>query len=171
MNAYLITSIFLACLVTWSHGRALKTALVHQSNSELERKKAWNRHLVTNGILWLVLFADVLALQFILPRQDLPPLTRLLGLIMILGGVALVAWTRILLGRDQAMGNRFYFPHTTRKVLVGPFPFVRNPMYDGFILILVGLGLSLGIYGDLVLAGVSFLLLNVWLARIENSGL
>lgn len=171
MNVYLAATILFASLVTWSHGHALMTALVYQGDSELVRKKLWNRHLAMNGTLWLLLFADIVAAQFLFPRQEIPVLARIIGLILTIVGVVLVVWARVLLGHNQAMGKRFFFPETTRKVLRGPFQFVRNPMYDGFILVLVGLGLTLGIFEDAVLALVSFVLLNVSLSRIENRGL
>ena len=89
--------------------------------------------------------------------------TRLLSLIMILGGIALVAWTSSWTIRD---GYRFYFPHTTRKVHIGPFHLSIIPCMTGYTLYR-----WLGVVLDLRfgLAGVSFL--YVWLARIENSGL
>ena len=43
-------------------------------------------------------------------------------------------------------------------------------MNDGFILLFVGLGLVLGIVEDFYLALASFVLLNIFLATIENQG-
>lgn len=41
-------------------------------------------------------------------------------------------------------------------------------MYDGFILIFIGVGLLFGIRENFYLAGASFILLNLLLARVEN---
>ncbi len=54
------------------------------------------------------------------------------------------------------------------KITGSLYSFLNNPMYDGFIFIFIGLGLILGIKIDFYLAAWSFLLLNIFLASIEN---
>ncbi len=75
---------------------------------------------------------------------------------------------RLALGHDQAMGLRFFLPEKAIRVVTSIYRFLRNPMYDGFILVFMGLGLALGIAADLYLALVSFTLFNVLLASVEN---
>jgi protein-S-isoprenylcysteine O-methyltransferase Ste14 len=115
--------------------------------------------------------AFLIVLQFLLPHRAVASSFRLLGMGFIAIGVGLVIWVRILLGRNQAMGERFFFPETFRRASSGPFKLLRNPMYDGFILVFAGLALAFGIYEDFILATTSFVLLNLWLSRIENFGL
>ncbi|QQR55027.1 hypothetical protein IPG41_00400 [Candidatus Peregrinibacteria bacterium] len=93
---------------------------------------------------------------------------RVIGLITLIAGLYLSVKSRILLGRHQAMGIRFFLPEKATKITGSLYSFLNNPMYDGFIFIFIGLGLILGIKIDFYLAAWSFLLLNIFLASIEN---
>jgi len=93
---------------------------------------------------------------------------RVIGLIALIAGLYLSIKSRILLGRHQAMGIRFFLPEKTTKITNSLYSFLNNPMYDGFILIFIGVGLLFGIRENFYLAGASFILLNLLLARVEN---
>ena len=68
------------------------------------------------------------------------------------------------------MGLRFFYLEKDNRVENFLYRFLNNPMYDGFILVLVGLGLWRGVVEDFYLAFVSFILFNIFLATIENKG-
>ncbi len=71
-----------------------------------------------------------------------------LGLIGILGGVALTVWAAGLFSR-AGTGLKPFTPSTT-VVHEGPFRFTRNPMYLGMAIILAGGFLLLGSLGSLL---------------------
>lgn len=164
----LIAFIIFVTLLTISHGSFLVYARKHSAAPAVQRMRWWQIHLTVNGILWIAAFVWIVALQFVLPRVDVLDVSRAIGITMAIVGILIVGYTRHLLGREQAMGVRFFFPERLRRVNSSLYRYLRNPMYDGFLLVLVGLGLSLGIQGDYLLAVVSFVLLNVSLAQIEN---
>lgn len=62
-----------------------------------------------------------------------------LPLVMLAGGAALVLWALCYLGRAFSV-----LPQARTVVSIGPYAYVRHPMYVGNILTIVGLGLLLG---------------------------
>ncbi len=154
----IISLILFAACVTMSHTLFLTHA----------KPRLWNTHLAINGTLWLMLFAWILLLQWQLPHEETSVLSKIIGVIFIAIGMGLVTKVRLLFGREQAMGVRFFFPQRAKRIHSNLFRYFNNPMYDGFLFVLVGLGLTLGITSDFWLAGMSFLLLNLFLARVEN---
>lgn len=155
---HLIILIVFAALVSTSHATALFFA----------KKQLWKLHQIINGTLWIVVFIGTGAIQFYLPRVEFPFWLRAVGFLSIFIGLALVIRVRLLLGRNQAMGIRFFFPEEAKRVTHSLYTYLNNPMYDGFILLLVGLGFGFGIPYDFYLAGASFILFNVFLAAVEN---
>lgn len=168
---FLITLSIFAAFVTWRHGVFLNNAQTKQNSPVQQRQILWKKHLQTNGVLWLVLFVAVGVFQWTMHEPFTSFLRFVLGTIFFFLGIFLVVWVRLLLGKDQAMGVRFFFPERFRRVHGGPFRWLHNPMYDGFILILLSGWLMFGVWEDIVLAVVSFFLLNMYLARIENKGI
>lgn len=158
-------------LVTVSHASALQFGKRHLTAPLADRERWWKRHLPVNGILWLILFVWILFLQFHFPQGETSLFEQITGLLLILLGIVLVVWSRVLLGRHQAMGIRFFLPERSHRVDSSLYRYLTNPMYDGFIFVLIGLGLLLGVKQDYLLAAASFILLNQFLARIENQSL
>jgi protein-S-isoprenylcysteine O-methyltransferase Ste14 len=80
---------------------------------------------------------------------------ELVGLVIILIGLAMRAWTRMTIG---GMYSR-YLRVTTGHVLVtdGPYRFVRHPGYTGFVI--MALGLCIGYSSLIGLAAIPLLLL------------
>lgn len=82
-------------------------------------------------------------------------------------GVALVLWVAwVFVGIGQ--GTPLPFDPPRRLVKVGPFRYVRNPMYLGGLLILLGEALLLRSWAVLLLALVAFLGLNALLLWFEE---
>ncbi len=153
-------------LVTFTHALFL---LWGRSKKGSGRGFIWSIHLTLNGILWVILFGWIILLQR--SFHDFQPQwwMQVLGAGLSSIGIFLVVTSLNKLGLRKAMGQRFF---TGEKESIwinkGIYSRLANPMYDGFILILVGLGLVFGIVADFFIALVSYLLLNIFLASIEN---
>lgn len=168
MPNYTLYLIIFGVLVTISHGTFLKMAQRRQMASSEEKTRLWHLHLALNGTLWLALLAGVALQQFLAERTEQPIHYKILGAILCLLGVGIVYKVRMLLGRDQAMGIRFFFPERAKYIRHNLYKYLNNPMYDGFILVFVGLALLFGVQENYHLAIASFLMLNIGLASIEN---
>jgi protein-S-isoprenylcysteine O-methyltransferase Ste14 len=108
-----------------------------------------------------VLVAGVLALAWVL-RQILPvplgPPLPAVGALVIFGAMALIGWAVLVLVRA---GNDPR-PDKPDAAMVegGPFRFGRNPIYLGFILVILGFALRWGDLWGWVAVAVSHLLLD-----------
>lgn len=164
----IILPLLFTTLITISHAYFLSWAKKHQNLPHNTRMKFWQIHLKLNGTLWLIDAGWIIAIQFYLTRYQYPFEARFFGFLLIIIGLFLVAKARLLLGRSQAMGIRFFFPEKAHRIKGSLYRFLNNPMYDGFILIFVGGGFALGIVENFYFALASFLLFNIFLASIEN---
>lgn len=89
---------------------------------------------------------------------------------LLVGGMALVAWTATLFGR-VGRGTIAPWDPTTRLVVVGPYRHVRNPMISGVLAILLGEAALLGSV-PLLLWFAAVLAVNaVYLPLVEEPGL
>ncbi|HTX78783.1 MAG TPA: isoprenylcysteine carboxylmethyltransferase family protein [Longilinea sp.] len=91
----------------------------------------------------LVAILLMLALHFLLPVMTIiPPWWNLLGIVSIAGGVA------FNLDADNALHKAKTtvkpFQESSALVTNGIYEFFRNPMYLGFVFILIGLAILLG---------------------------
>ena len=145
-------------LVTLSHAMFILKA----------KKSLWKLHFTLNSILWSALLMWIVLAQFQDADLFFSAPIRLAGVLMTIGGVFLVFKVAKVLNLQELMGRRFFYPSESKKIDGGIFKYLNNPMYDGFILILVGLGFYLGLSFDFYLAGASFIFLNVFLASVEN---
>lgn len=171
MNAIILMSLFLGALtVTMSHAHAIHGALARASAPREERLRLWRRHERRNGILWVLLFIAIVISEFFFSHEQIVP-HLYIGIWLIVSGLALVVWSRFILGRSGAMGIRWFLPEDSPPwEKRGPYQILANPMYDGFILIFLGLGIGFGIRENFYLALASFLLLNLYLAKVESRG-
>ncbi len=71
---------------------------------------------------------------------------RLLGFVVGLGGVTVLIWASIALGRFMVHEAAIFQDHVL--ITSGPYRFVRHPIYSGYLALLLGSGLGM---------------LNVWL--------
>ena len=161
--------LFLFILATFSHAGVLFYARQHPPMSESVRRHLWLTHIWGNGILWSMPIFWTVAMQFYLPRTlDVSPLIKLTGIFLFIGGAVLVFKVSFLLNFPELMGLRFFYPTRTKRVSSSLYRFLNNPMYDGFLLMLFGGGLWLGIKENFYIALVIFLLMNLFLASVEN---
>jgi protein-S-isoprenylcysteine O-methyltransferase Ste14 len=72
------------------------------------------------------------------------------GLIILLLGLLLVLWSRLVLGKNWAM------PMTKKTnsqlVTSGPYRFIRHPVYTGILVIILGSALTVSYYWFILLA-------------------
>jgi protein-S-isoprenylcysteine O-methyltransferase Ste14 len=168
MDSGTLILILLFGIVSLSHAAFLKFAEKQRRISK-NTERLWQIHSSVNGPLWLLIFFGTAVLQFTLvPTIIYPSIVKILGVELVFTGIIIVVDVFSLLGFEQAMGMRFFFPERTKRIVSGVYRYFSNPMYDGFLFVLFGLGFSLGIKQDFYLALASFVFLNILLARIEN---
>jgi len=108
----------------------------------------------------LVAIAAVAKFPGIRHDFNIPPeniLLNSIGIVMLLAGLGLAVWARIYLGRNWGM------PMTLKKdpelVTGGPYSIIRNPIYSGLLLALLGTALVDGLFWLVVsvFAGIYFI--------------
>jgi len=97
----------------------------------------------------------------------LPEWTRLPGLVLMVVGAALALWC---IGAFAFVGRGTPAPFDAPRefVAVGPYLFVRNPMYLGALLVLVGVALYLGWPSALLVAAAFLLLTHLFVLLYEE---
>jgi protein-S-isoprenylcysteine O-methyltransferase Ste14 len=170
MSSLLSLSLVVAVggIATVSHALLLVLGKRAARTSPARAQQLWRLHQLVNGSLWTILFVGIVLLQGVWPATAVTPYARVAGLVLFSSGLLMVGHARRLLGYERAMGVRFFFPERASWVNDAMYRRLNNPMYDGFVLVLLGAGMMFGIREDVWLALVSFILLNIFLARIEN---
>jgi protein-S-isoprenylcysteine O-methyltransferase Ste14 len=91
------------------------------------------------------------------PLFPITPVTQAIGIVLCAAGVALAIWARRILGTNWS--GRVVIKHDHELIQRGPYQFVRNPIYSGLLLALLGTVFALNpttngllIYGVWVLA-------------------
>ena len=154
----------------------LQTALIFVQQSGGRLTGWWGPHAfsIYNAITlipWAAFVLAHLALQFTqhpsLPWESL--WIQVIGGILISFGVSLALWVAILMGPARLNGRRHFAPASREaRVTTVPFRWLKNPMYTGYFLVLLGIALWMSSLFDLAIALESLLLLNGFQARIEN---
>jgi protein-S-isoprenylcysteine O-methyltransferase Ste14 len=83
----------------------------------------------------------------------------------------LLALNCVVLFVARGEGTPAPFDAPRRFVAVGPYRFVRNPMYVGAIMLMVGFGLVLGAPSVFGVALAAFFLSNLFVLFVEEPGL
>ncbi|HEX3697608.1 MAG TPA: isoprenylcysteine carboxylmethyltransferase family protein [Polyangia bacterium] len=86
------------------------------------------------------------------------------GAALVTAGAALRSWATAYLNADTMMDARL---HTQRLVIVGPYRFVRNPLYLGNFLVAAGIGLWASRIGFVVLMTGLFIFVRRLIGREE----
>lgn len=142
--------------------------LIHELSLRHVIKWSFRIHLWVMGPLWLLVVFGVLMLTTLMPdRQSSITLNHRLGYLLVIGGLTLSVWHMWVLGWRQAMGGQF-FEQSYTWTTNGLYRYLKNPIYDGFLLIFLGLFFIKNQGDYLLLAVASGLLLNIFLAPIEN---
>jgi protein-S-isoprenylcysteine O-methyltransferase len=152
LNSYLLT--FVIVVSIWLSSEIVGGRIIpnlRRGDSKVEqRKKGLN---IIGVIGWeAVIVASILFAGFDI--TVLPGWAFLLGIAIILAGVALRQWAVAVLGR--------YFTHVIgiqegqKVVQAGPYRLIRHPSYAGILLIQLGIALALQSWGAVVVVGLSF---------------
>ena len=130
-------------------------------------KEGSSRSWRARPVFLLIFVVAALATRGIRGSSDLAvhsPALEAAGVIVFLGGLGLAVWARVHLGRNWGM------PMTQKAepelVTSGPYRWIRNPIYTGILLGLLGTALAVNLYYLLALAaaGVYF----VYSATVEE---
>ena len=92
------------------------------------------------------------------------------GAVLAVAGAAL-ALSTVFLFIIRGFGTPAIFDPPKRFVPVGPYRWVRNPMYTGGVAMLLGLGCYLTSVGMILFAGVALLLIHTFVLLAEEPGL
>jgi protein-S-isoprenylcysteine O-methyltransferase Ste14 len=118
----------------------------------------------------LVAILLVIALNFSLPGLTLIPSPwTLLGILPILTGLALSLSADQTFHRAETTVNPFDLP--TALVTSGLYRYTRNPMYLGFILILIGMAVLMGSLTPFLVIPAFWLLLDRLFISLEEQNL
>lgn len=107
------------------------------------------------------------AVGWIKPMPARPPQWGGLGVIFCLGAVGLVVWAALALKRHHT-DVRPWKP-TTAIVSDGPYALTRNPIYLGFALLQVGIGLWSNTLAILLMTIPAIVATNNWVIAREES--
>jgi protein-S-isoprenylcysteine O-methyltransferase Ste14 len=126
-----------AIFVTWlAFGAYWLLASIGAKPGSTPRAPAVVRLLVLAFILARVLRGDALAVH--------SAALQIVGTVVFACGIGVAVWARIFLGRNWGM------PMTQKDepelVTRGPYAFVRNPIYTGILLALLGTSLATNLY-------------------------
>jgi len=140
----------------------------HQLLTRIFKRWDWYAHLalILPGWMWFFFFL----LHDVGKRARWPLDARLrpAGLFLSGAGTLLSLVSIVQLGPERTLDGYFFGRPDREEVSGGLFHWLRNPMYDGYVLTFVGTALRKANAAYLLLAMESFLLLNVLEARVEN---
>ncbi len=93
---------------------------------------------------------------------------RLLGLLLVIAGVAFACWARAILGGNWSSEVQLKQGH--ELIERGPYRYVRHPIYTGLLLALLGSALQLGEWRALL--GFAIMFVSFWRKlRLEETWL
>ena len=107
------------------------------------------------------------ALHWLLPIvRILHGPARLLGALLVLAGISMAMWSRMLFTKADTTIKPFQ--ESSALVIQGPFRFTRNPMYVSMILVLIGTALLLGSLSPWFVVPVLAFILDRRFIRVEE---
>jgi protein-S-isoprenylcysteine O-methyltransferase Ste14 len=120
-----------------------------------------------------ILFFGWIALRVRVYDSDiglLPEWSSLPGIVlMIIGGMLCLICVGVFIVRGK--GTPAVFDPPTEFVAVGPYKYVRNPMYVGGFILLIGFGLFHHSISILILCVILFFLFHLFVVFVEEPGL
>ena len=127
------------------------------------------RVIVLNVVLSAIAVA-VTSTAFLLDRLipfALPQDLQVLAWPLLLGGASLILWASMVLRKGSGASGAPGDP-TSRLVREGPYAWIRNPIYAGDVLLLVGLALYLGSPALLLYAALFAIGMDAFVRRVEE---
>jgi len=159
-------------IITFFHYLSLKLQSRYQIYTIYFDKKAFTVHFIFTSLLWIVW----LILFFILspnnPSIGLPFYNQFfvpMGIFTSMVGLILIIWSGCLLGLRRAWGIRYFEKNLKNKIeRRGPYKYLNNPIYDGFVLYSLGKALTNNSFIYLLISLECYLFFNVFLSSFEN---
>ena len=137
----------------------------YKTYTKLFGRYNWMAHVILLSVIW---GAFLLGLVYLRPPEwQLPSWLHSVGLLVSIIGFLMVVMSWVRLGTIGTLNGRF-FGKGQKKLLKGGLFSLRNPMYVGFALLFIAAAFWLGNAFYLWMAALSFVLLNMVQARIEN---
>lgn len=168
----IIVFTFAFIIITFLHCSSLFLQSRYKLYTRLFKNKGFAIHFSFTAILWMIwgaLFLNSISETkgFVLPFFN--PLFPPIGLFINLIGLILIIWSGLLLGIRRAWGIRYFDPkfvnsHEKR----GPYKYLDNPIYDGFIMLAFGKALMNNSMTYLIISIECFIIFNVFLSNLEN---
>jgi protein-S-isoprenylcysteine O-methyltransferase Ste14 len=128
-------------------------------STKLIESRPWN--LVHNGLMalgfalaWPTIQSGTVAARFVAQG----PVLQAVGTALVVAGVALAIWARRVLGTNWSAAVTIKEGHGL--IRRGPYAIVRNPIYTGDVVIVLGMALALGEVRGLV--GLVLMVVGVW---------
>lgn len=115
------------------------------------------RKLLPPSYLFIYLLLGF-ALHIIFPIKNFSSVYRILGIIPIIFGVTINLWADNLFKKKQTTVKPDKTP--TFLIIDWPFSFSRHPMYLGFVLILLGVSITLGSLSSFISPMLMFITLE-----------
>lgn len=134
------------------------------AEQEIGRLQRRDRSIRAGHVLvWVV----VLALSLATGNDELvsPGTAATMGLLLFVSGLGLFGWAVVHLG--QACWGMVE-PVTEQVLVVGPYRFVRHPMYLGAIISLLGFAVAFRSLWGVAATLVVFVPASIWRARLEE---
>jgi protein-S-isoprenylcysteine O-methyltransferase Ste14 len=100
----------------------------------------------------------------------LPAWAKGFGLVLMLGG-GMLAFICAAVFTTRGRGTQAVFDPPRKFITAGPYKYVRNPMYLGYISLLLGFGLYQQSAAILLLALCLLLLIHLFICFVEEAGL
>jgi protein-S-isoprenylcysteine O-methyltransferase Ste14 len=120
--------------------------------------------------LWTWVVILVRPLDSLFPPRELPAWIGILAFVVIAAGGMLAAWC-VTAFTLQGRGTPAPFDPPRRLVAVGPYRWIRNPMYIGGGLVLLGFGLLLKSPSIVLLVPMWLLLFHLFVVLYEERAL
>jgi protein-S-isoprenylcysteine O-methyltransferase Ste14 len=119
-------------------------------------------------VLTLIHLVAAFLLGYLFPLPaPVPGWVALSGWVIVLPGLILVIWAGSMF--NQAQTPLHTYGGTTKIVGGGPYRFSRNPIYLGYICMLVGFPLCINMIWGLILAPVLIILINKLVIEHEET--
>ena len=130
-------------------------------------KNAFNIHMVSTGIFWLITFCLIVILQF----EDYhlfhnSIILKYTGLFLLISGLILASWAFKLLGLKRLLCLNF-FEENVPVVKESLYKYIKNPADYGLWIALVGFAIFTGSIYNLIIA-VEFIIIMIPHIMLEN---
>lgn len=124
------------------------------------------RGLLGASVVFVMAIQALEIIHFDLPSQYQNPMNIWLGVPIMLLGLSLACWAKIVMKTNWGVPAQHDITKQKSLVTIGPFAYVRNPIYLGLLLYFIGFELTLASW--LLVASIPlFILIRMAIAKEE----